>query len=179
VTVLATALGLMGGIGRLEAADPVAPVIAMIDVQAVLRQSLAAQGIQRQIEAEREAYHEILQKQEEKLRAADAELNRARASLSNEEYRLKRTELEASVASVRRELQERKRDLDQSMINGMAQVRAKLVEVVAEIAKERGINLVILKSAIFLGTTDLEITQEALERLNERLPAVVPKASDE
>jgi Skp family chaperone for outer membrane proteins len=77
---------------------------------------------------------------------------------------------------VRRDLQERKRALDQSMISGMAQVRAKLVEVVAEIAKERGISLVILKSAIFLGTTDLEITDEALQRLNERLPAVVPKA---
>ena len=54
----------------------------------------------------------------------------------------------------------------------MNQVRLALVDIVKEIAQERGADLVLSKANVVLVRPDLEITSEALERLNVRLPGV-------
>jgi len=52
----------------------------------------------------------------------------------------------------------------------MKQVQSVLVEISQDIADERNAVLVVEKSAVVLVKPDLEITQEALKRLNKRLP---------
>ena len=54
----------------------------------------------------------------------------------------------------------------------MDQVRQVLVEVVKEIAQERGADLVLSKANVVLVRPDLEITETAIERLDRRLPEV-------
>ncbi len=58
----------------------------------------------------------------------------------------------------------------------MKQVQAALVDISREIAEERRSDLVIEKSAVVLVRPELEITREALERLNQRLPEIAPAA---
>ena len=62
---------------------------------------------------------------------------------------------------------------------GMKQVQAALVDISREIAEERKSDLVIEKSAVVLVRPELEITQEALKRLNQRLPEVTPAATQD
>ena len=54
----------------------------------------------------------------------------------------------------------------------MSQLQKELVEIVTEIAQERSADLVLTKSQVVLVKPELEITDQALERLNEKLPSV-------
>ena len=106
------------------------------------------------------------------LRNTDQELARQRAILSADAYAKRRQELERQVAKVQREIQERRQGLDEVFSNAMTQVRLRLIDIVQDIAKARGADLVLAKATVVLVRPDLEITNEALERLNEELPSV-------
>ena len=146
------------------------PVLAIIDVQKVLRESTAVSALSREIEQQKVQYQEELREQERALRDADQELTRQRSILSPEAYAKKRGELEQRVATLQREARNRKRGLDKVFTQGMIKVQAELTRVAKEIAEERGLDLVLSKATVVLVKPKFELTQEAVRRLNDRLP---------
>ncbi len=92
------------------------------------------------------------------------------------------------VAAKRKELQEQANRSQQEFVSrqkveelfgrGIGQVRKALAEVMKEIADERGISLILLKATIVLASPELDITEEALRRLDKRLPSTNLAASD-
>lgn len=146
------------------------PVLAIIDVQKVLRESTAVSALSREIEEQKVQYQEELREQERALRDADQELARQRSILSPEAYAKKRGELEQRVATLQREARNRKRGLDKVFTQGMIKVQAELARVAKEIAEERGLDLVLSKATVVLVKPKFELTQEAVRRLNDRLP---------
>lgn len=172
--LLALAVGLAGP-ARSQAQEA-APVLAILDVQKVLRESVAVKALTKEIEEQREGYQAQLREKEEAVRAADKELARQRTILSAEAFAQKRGELEKEVAALQREVQTRKRDLDQAFGNGMAQVQNALAGVAKEIAEERGIDLVLSKATVVIVKPKFDITGEAVKRLNARLTTVAAPA---
>ncbi len=146
------------------------PVLAIIDVQKVLRESTAVSALSRKIEEQKVQHQEELREQERALRDADQELARQRSILSPEAYAKKRGELEQRVATLQREARNRKRGLDKVFTQGMKKVQAELDRVAKEIAEERGLDLILSKATVMLVEPEFELTQEAVRRLNDRLP---------
>jgi Skp family chaperone for outer membrane proteins len=146
------------------------PVLAIIDVQKVRRNSTAVKALSRRIAKQKVQHQDELREQERSLRKADRELTRQRSILSPEAYAKKRGELERRVATLQREAQNRKRGLDKVFAQGMAKVQAELNKVATEIAEERGLDLILSKTTVVLVRPKFELTQEAVQRLNARLP---------
>ena len=156
----------------LGAQEPNSPVFAIIDVQRVLRESTAVKSLSRDIEERKGRYQGELRKKEETLRKADRELTRQRSILSAEAYAQKRGELERKVATLQRAARKRKRGLDQLFARGMSKVQNELAEIAKEIAEERGLDLILSKATVVIVKPEFEITKEAMNRLNTRLPEV-------
>ena len=157
--------------------------IALLDTQKILRNSTAAAGIRDQVKQQRAIYQDEFARQERELRAADEELTRQRTILSSEAFAQKRREFEARVAAVQRGVETRKRELDQVRGTGMKQVERALAGIITELAKERGFNLVLLRTrvqtVVLYADSALNISDEVLLRLNKRLPSVkVPLAQN-
>ncbi len=147
--------------------------VAILDFQRILRESAAAVDIRAQIERQRQIYQEEITKQEQELRTIDQELGRQRAILSTEAFAQKRREFEERVAEVQQGTQKRKRELDQAYDYGLKQVRGALGEIISELAGQRGFNLVLPRQQVVYSDAALNISDEVLLRLNERLPKVV------
>ncbi|MHA1151651.1 MAG: OmpH family outer membrane protein [Alphaproteobacteria bacterium] len=154
------------------------PVLAVIDVQKVRRDSTAVKALSKRIAEQKAQYQDQLREQERTLREADQELARQRSILSPEAYANKRGELEQRVGSMQREARNRKRGLDNVFAQGMARVQAELAAVAKEIAEERGLDLILSKAIVVLVKPKFELTQEAVRRLNARLP-VLPATQPE
>lgn len=146
------------------------PVLAIIDVQKVLRESTAVKALSRRIEEQKVQHQGELREQERALREADQELARQRSILSPEAYAKKRGELEQRVGTLQRAARNRKRGLDKIFAKAMAKVQTELGEVAKEIAEERGLDLILSKATVVLVKPKFELTQEAVRRLNARLP---------
>ncbi len=149
-----------------------APVIAVINMQRILRESTAVRSLQQQLDEQRSAYQGEIRQKEEGLRATEQELARQRSVLSAEAFATKRRELEQQVTTLQREIQERKRSLDKGFSDGMSEVQQALVTIVTEIAADNDVDIVLAKASVVLVRPEMEITEEALSRLNDELPSL-------
>lgn len=155
-----------GGSARQEQA------IVIVDLQRVLREALSVQALQAQVGAAREAFQAEIRQREEELRQLDQELAKERPNLSAEEYARRKQALAEELAALQSAVQTRRRQLDQAMNEGMRQVQTALLPIIQALAEERGADLVLAKTSIVIARPGLEITDAALERLNDVLPTV-------
>ena len=146
--------------------------IAILNYQLIQKNSTAMVDIQTQIEKRRKTYQEEISQQEKGLRADDQELVRQRTVLSAEAFALKRREFEAKVAQVQRQVQDRKRKLDRAFEYGMNQVQLVINEIILELSREKNFNLVLSRQQIIFVDDNLNISQDIIRILNERLPLV-------
>jgi Skp family chaperone for outer membrane proteins len=72
------------------------------------------------------------------------------------------------VAVLQQKLQLQRREFDASLQQANEQLRKLLYQIIAEITKENGYTLVIQKQNIVLYDLSIDISDEALLRLNER-----------
>jgi Skp family chaperone for outer membrane proteins len=149
-----------------------APVIAVVDTQLILRDATAAKNIRSQVDKLREKFRKEIGEEEESLRVADRELAQQRQLLSSEAFSKRRQELQSQIATLQRKAQDRKRQLEKAVRGAMRAFQENMLKVTAELARERGANLVLPKSQVLLVDGTLELTSEALKRLNARLTKV-------
>ena len=168
ISFLITALGFSGAWAQ---AMPETRIV-IVDYQLIQKNSTAMVDIQSQIEERRLVYQEEISSQEQALRATDQELVRQRSVLSEEAFALKRREFEAKVAQVQRRVQDRKRELDQAFEYGMNQVQLVINDIIADLSKQKGFNLVLSRQQIVFAENNLNISDDIIQVLNERLPLV-------
>ena len=146
--------------------------IGVVEVQLIMKDSLAAKSIQSQIEKRRSIYESAVVKEEKRLRELEQEISRQRSLLTPEAFNKKKQEFETQVTAHKRNVRERRRILDQAYASGVRQLQQKLAEIIAAIARDRDILLVLPASQVLFGEVSLLLTREALEALDERLPSV-------
>jgi Skp family chaperone for outer membrane proteins len=148
------------------------PVILVIDMQAAMRGSTAAQGVQKALDTKSKAVQVELKSQEDELRKADQELARQQTILSAEAFGKKKKELEQKVISFQQSVADRRKNLEKRFAQAMSQVERRLIQLIDKLAVERGANLVLPKSAVVLVHNSLDITEDVLALLNKDLPKV-------
>ena len=141
--------------------------------------STAAKAVQKQLEAQRSKFQIKTEGEENELRQAEQELNKAHDQMAADVYAEREQQLRQRFLAVERHVQARRKVLDQGFTNSMNEVRANLLEVVQDLAHERGINLVLIKQQALWADKNFDITDEVLGRLNKKLPQVTVKLTPE
>ena len=158
--------------------DLKAPVIAVVDVQKIMQESNASKGVSKSFESLRETYQKEISSLEDKLRKSEEELRKQQTVLAPDALAAKRRDFEKQVGEVQKTVQNRKRALENALNEAMAVVHKSMVEIVADVARERGANLVLARQQFVLVDTQLDVTDTVMERVNKKLPQValnVPK----
>jgi Skp family chaperone for outer membrane proteins len=156
----------------LAAQDDRLPRVGVVDLQRILRESVAAQKVRTEIEAQQTQYRSEISAREEELRAQQQELERQRTILSSEAYAVREDEFSKKVGAVQREVAERNQQLEQSLAYGMQQVQVAALRIIAEMADQMQLGLVLDKTQLLLVSKGLEYSDRVLERLNEELKSV-------
>ncbi|MEP6148531.1 MAG: OmpH family outer membrane protein, partial [Nisaea sp.] len=171
--VLAVSLTVAVAVSPAIAIDKIEPVgVAVVDAQLIMRQSDAAKDIREQVETRRKAYEKDFQQRESAVRETEKALAQQQAILANEIFQARVREHQQNIAALQRDGQEMKRQLDQAYGRANGNVRKIMIELVAEVAGEVGVGLVLFKNQIFLGDRKIDITEEIMKRLNAKLPKV-------
>lgn len=155
-----------------------APVIAVVDVQKIMQESNASKGVSKSFETLRETYQKEISALEDKLRKSEEELRKQQTVLAPDALATKRRDFEKQVGDVQKTVQTRKKALENALNEAMAVVHKNMVEIVADVARERGANLVLARQQFVLVDTNLDVTDTVMERVNKKLPQValnVPK----
>lgn len=156
-----------------------APVIAIIDMQRILQESLAAKNVQKQLEVQRAKFQTQIEGEENGLRQSEQELSKSRDQLAADVYADREQQLRQRFLAVERHVQARRKVLDQAFTDSMNAVRSSLMTIIDTVAHERGVNLVIVKQQALWVDTPLDVTDEVLKRLNTKLPELTVKMPPE
>jgi outer membrane protein len=166
-------LGLAASTQPVRAAEPVsAPVVIVIDIHEIVQKSSAAVSIRKQLESTQKSYADEFAKKERDLRAAEQDLVQQRSVLSAEAFQQRRRDFETKVQDAQRDSAAKRRQLDQAVEENLQKIREQIIPIVNDLVKETKAQLVISKAAVVMVDKRWELTDEALARLNKKLPSV-------
>jgi Skp family chaperone for outer membrane proteins len=158
-----------------------APIIMIIDYEGIIAVSKAGKSISAQIDTQRTAMQKDLAQRENDLRTEQGDLEKQHATMQQDAFEAKAREFQQKVAAYQRDAQLRERALGQGVNDAKQKLTEALTEVVQQLAGERGANLVLYKTQVPLYETSYDASQEALKRLDVKLPnlaLVIPKPSE-
>lgn len=165
-------LAVFGGVGRVHAQQPPAPVIIIVDIAQILRDAKAAKDIQAQLDKETTGYSKVVAQQENELQQMRDELERQRTLLAPEAFGAKTREYQQRFETLDRAVQTKRQALQQSLNEAMTKVQNAALEIIQDVAKERKANLVLTKAAVIFEDGSLDVTAEVLSRLDAKLPSL-------
>lgn len=142
--------------------------IAIIDINGVLEQSIAIKKIRGIIDEENQKFLASTEEEQQSLRSEELELEAQRDILSEAEFNLRLKKFQDRVAVLQQKLQLQRREFDASLQQANEQLRKLLYQIITDITKENGYTLVIQKQNIVLYDLSIDISDEALSRLNKR-----------
>ncbi|HQS83913.1 MAG: hypothetical protein B7Y25_03305 [Alphaproteobacteria bacterium 16-39-46] len=176
IAVVATLVGggmslSMADVYAAEAALP-APVIGVVDIQKILADLPVTKEIQKQLEDLRKSFATEVGKYEAELRKADKSLAEAQKKLSETEFAKKRTAFENRIGEVQKIVETRKAQLDKALSGAMEKVNAKVMEAISEVAKSKGLNLVLFPMSVAYSAETLDISKEVSEIVKKTLTNV-------
>lgn len=151
------------------------PKIGVVDVQRVLRDSLAAKSIRPEFDKMRKDFQKQVSAQEQRLRQAEQELTRQRAILAPEAFSQKRRAFSEEARKAQSSVQERRRQLDRAFNDTKNEILKNLVVVARQVAEAKKLNLLLEKRFVFLSATSMDVTKDVIARLDKRLPKLAVK----
>lgn len=155
-----------------------APVVAVIDVQAVMNNSEAAKSIKAQVAKLRTSFQQSIQSKKDELQKLGEDIQRQRAILSAEALQQRQREFDQKAADAQKDFQARGNKIEGAVEKATQQIEGVAQQIIDQIAKESGITLVLNRAAVIHMGSDMDITPEVIKRLNAKLSSVavnVPK----
>jgi len=147
-------------------------VIAVVDLQLILKDSKAAAGARAAIDKQSKTFQADLAKEESALQAEGQQLEQQRATMTADQFRTKSEQFQQKVNAARQSAATRRQQMQQMDLDAMNQVQSAVNTTVAEVAQARGISLVLVKGAVLYSLPAFDITKEVLQKLDVRLPSV-------
>jgi Skp family chaperone for outer membrane proteins len=144
--------------------------IAVVDPQSLMQNSDAAKNARAQIEKARAELQQKAKGEDEALEKLRQSIAQQRPTLSAEGYEQLLRGLRQKISTHEIDMQERQDKLNRALLDASNKVAGAIVQIVDEIAKERNFAAVMSRAAVVSTTAD--ITQEALKRLNQRMPSI-------
>lgn len=146
--------------------------IAIIDAQKVIENSVAYQGISKEVEKKAEIYKANANRLQEKLQKKYQELEAQKSVLSNDVFNSKSEDLLKEAEISQKSTHMERITLDKAYSQAVGVLENKLLEIVQKKAQEKNINVVFAKSNTLYAESNLEITDEVLNELNSSLSEV-------
>jgi len=150
-------------------------LIAVVNIQQVMRDSTAAQNVREQLESKQKTFQTELSKKEEDLQKEDQDLAKKRSVLSKAAFDEKAAKFRTKATQVQKEVQSKKAMLDGAFERSLGEIQKTVTDVIADLSKEKGFSVAVPTSQILYADTKLDISSEVLARLNKKLPKLEVK----
>ncbi|WP_032112248.1 OmpH family outer membrane protein [Candidatus Paracaedibacter symbiosus] len=151
--------------------------VGIVNLSVIRNEGLVFKSFQELIAEQYKRFHSEILAQENELRASFDEIKRLESTAKKPaaELQQRRSQLDQKVIELEKNIRDKKEKLNASLAAATNEIEQTIHEIVVEIAKNRGLNLVfnatILDAPVLLyGGKELDITPDILEALDQRLP---------
>ena len=154
------------------AAAPTGVTFGIMDLDGVMRKSVAGADILKAVNAKRKEYEDQIAKEEAALTKQKEDIIKSRDKMTEAEFEKKRQEFEKKAAAGYKLVQERRQQLDYGFNQAMSKLREETLKITAEVARARTLDAVFSDDSVILAERGFDISGEVLARLNKDLKKV-------
>lgn len=153
--------------------------IGVVNLSIIRNEGLVFKSLKELLDTQYKAYHSEFLHEEDNLRKNYDEIKRLESAgkKSTAELQKRRSELDQKVVELEKNIREKRDKLNTNLAAIRNEIEQTIHEIVIDVSKKRNLNLVfnatILDAPVLLyGGKELDITPEILEELDKRLPKV-------
>lgn len=143
-----------------------------IDFQKVLNESTAGKKAQKELKNKLDQTIKILDKNQKDLQEQEKQIIQQKKLISPEEYKKKVDELRKKVSDLQKNRSNSLQKVSQQRSMAKQEILKNLNPIIQEYMKEKGIRMVLNKKDLILADDKLEITNEIMTLLNEKIKSV-------
>lgn len=143
--------------------------IAIVDVQSILEHSAAIQSIRKSVDQIGEKIRQDISKKDMEFKEIDNLLMGKRNSVSESAFEQEVNDFYKKVNIAQKELKDRKIHLEQAHAEGVGKVQKTIIKIINDLAEKYNLDLVIPNTQILFAKNTLNITQEVIAELNNKL----------
>jgi len=144
--------------------------IGVIDLNYILAEAKAAKNAAEQIEDLAIKIENEVQESDEALIEEQNKLIESQAVMAPAVFEEKRKEYEKKVQNYNISRQEKLLSIDKMISESRNDVLNALKPILEEISNDKGITVLLEKNSVLLNADNMDITEEALKKLNKELP---------
>ena len=147
-------------------------VVGVLDGDAVLNGSNAGKSLRQQYDQKVKALQADVAKQEDALRTQLQNLQSERSSLQPQDFEAKQIAIRQQADKLRQDAIAKRKAINTSAEKARGALIQSAQKSLQEVAQQKGLTLVIDKSATHLSAPGWDITNEVLQRLNKAMPTI-------
>ncbi len=146
--------------------------IAYLDMNIIMFKSLAGQSIQKQLETKHKKNIENFKKSEKSFKDKEEKILTKKNVLSKEDYEKEILKLRTEVKDFRITRKEAIDSLTKKRLESIQKLLKSISPILGEYSKEKNISIIFDQKYIIVGKTDLNITTEILELLDNKVKKI-------
>ena len=155
-----------------EATSVPAPIIGIVDIDEIQRESLASKALLVQLNKYRQEFQQETAAEDSALRATQQEIEQQRKTMTPQALTEKARAFDLSVAEFQRKGQARRQALEKSFNLAMGKVQQAMYEATRKVATEHGANIILPRGQVLLFDDKMNMTKEIVALMDKALPTV-------
>jgi Skp family chaperone for outer membrane proteins len=144
--------------------------IAVVNMQAIVGESLAAVKVKEFIEAKKSEFSAELQKEEQELKAMQEELGSQRSILPPDEFAELEGNFRKRVENLQKMVAEKNQLLETILSKSVQTIQNEAIKIITDIGKEKGLALTLDTSSVVIAANSINISKSVIDLLNINLP---------
>jgi len=146
--------------------------IGILDVEKIVKESSAMRDIQAKVSKKQDEYQKEVTKKQNELEAEQKRIEGKRNVLSKEAFEKESHGFEKKVDDLKTFVDRKQNSLKKASLDSMSKVNDKIKDIIAEISKEKELDVIMPAAQTLYFKDDLDVTDEVLKRLNKKITKV-------
>ena len=146
--------------------------IVVIDMQYIVARSSAAVEVRKELDRLKKEYTAIVTKEEEELKLLQDELGVQRSILPVDEFNKLEQDFRSRVEKLQSVIAKKNKELEQILKKSINIIQRKSIQIITNIARERGLAAVLDTSTVVLAADSINISKIVIENLNKEMPSI-------
>ena len=142
--------------------------IGLADLNGILRAADANKKVRELLDTQRQKFQDEFSVVEAELQQTERDLMSKRELLSADEYDKQIKAFQQRVTQLQQDIQKKRQAIDNAYQKAQSDIRSEALSVIAEIAREMKLDLVLNRDSSLIFLPHLNISDGVLTRLNER-----------
>ena len=146
--------------------------IAVVNMQAIVGQSLAAVKVKEFIENKKVEFTTEIQKEEQQLKSMQEELGSQRSILPPDEFAELEGNFRKRVENLQKMVAEKNQLLEDILSKSVQIIQNEAIKIITEIGKEKNLALTLDTSSVVIAANSINISRNVITLLNINLPTL-------